>query len=555
MISQLFSTTGRRLTRRQIVLSPVVLMAVTTLFVLLVDNRTFWSTGADIFRGQTLALVGIGGAVYFLTLAVFSAFALPWVVKPFAIFILILSSVSSYYMDNLGVFIDRNMIQNVMVTTVNESKHLITLDFLLHVLIYGIVPSLVVALGIKIKKQRKLVMFGAPVAVAALSVLLTIGLLFTNYKDYSAVVRAKRDFMGSYQPGAPLVGTVRYASMVGKTLKVVAQPIGQDAVKGPSYDIRDKPSLTILVVGETARAQNFSLNGYAVDTNPELSKLPILNFDNVSSCGTATAVSLPCMFSKFGRADYTFEKGLANQNVLDVLSNADVNVEWWDNNTGDKGLAARIPTRSFSVGPDSEFCRAGECDDGVFLENLRTYAAGITKDTVLVFHQIGTHGPAYYLRYPPELEKFKPACRTSEFKKCTRQEIVNTYDNTIAYTDKVLAETIRFLQSQDDLSASLLYMSDHGESLGEGGVYLHGTPYFMAPEEQTKVPMILWMSDKFENQFNIMRDCLSGKTSSALSQDNLFHSLLGMLDIKTNEYNENLDFFASCKGQKQVSLQ
>lgn len=538
-----------RITRTALEMSPVVLVVTTILFVLVADNRTFWSIGADAFEGHPFGFAGLVSALFFLTLAVFSPFALPWTAKPFAIFILILSSVTSYYMDNLGVFIDREMIQNVMVTTMTESKHLITFGFVTHVLVFGVLPAFVV-LAIRIKKQGKVATFGVPIVVSLVSFILTIGLLFTDFKTYSSVLRDRKDFMASYQPGAPIVGTVRYANMMRKTINTVVQPLGEDAVKGASYVNAKMPSLTILVIGETARAQNFSLNGYDRDTTPELAKQPILNFGNVSSCGTSTAVSLPCMFSKFGRSDYSYEKAVSHQNVLDVLTHAGMAVEWWDNNTGHKGIAERIPSISFAGETQPDFCKSGECVDGIFLEKLEAYASGITKDTVLVLHQIGSHGPSYYLRYPPEYEKFKPACRTAEFKRCTPQEIVNAYDNSIAYTDKILADTITLLKSKSDLSTSLLYVSDHGESLGEGGLYLHGTPYFMAPKQQTHVPMILWLSDTFADQFTLQKDCLADKQSSKLSHENLFHSILGMLDIQTQVRNPDLDIFASCKPTK-----
>lgn len=535
------------------VLSPISLVTLVILFVASVDNATFWSIGADAFDGHALSLAAIAAALFSLTLAVFSPFAFPWIVKPFGIFILILSSVTSYYMDTLGVFIDREMIQNVMVTTITESKHLITFGFVTHVILYGVVPSLFV-LAIRVKRQGKLATFGVPLLTALICLALTVGLLFTDFKTFSSVLRGRKDFMASYQPGAPIVGAFRYAAMMGKTINLVVEPIGQDAVKGAAYTAGAKPSLTILVIGETARAQSFSLNGYGVETNPELAKLPIINFGDVSSCGTSTAVSLPCMFSKFGRSDYTYEQGVSTQNVLDVLNHAGLAVEWWDNNTGHKGIAERIPSRSLAAGTHPDYCASGECIDGIFLETLQDFASTITKDTVLVFHQIGSHGPSYYLRYPPEFEKFGPACRTAEFKKCTPQQIVNAYDNTIAYTDKTLAETIGFLQSQSDLATSLLYVSDHGESLGEAGLYLHGTPYFMAPEIQTKVPMVLWMSDKFEGRFAHQGACLRNNKNTPVSHDNLFHSLLGMLDIRTSEYDPKLDIFAPCKKTEQTQL-
>lgn len=531
---------------------PLPLLAGVLLFVLLADNQTFWRIGSEVFSGHPFAFAGFVAALYCLTLAVFSLFALPWLVKPFSIFILFLSAVTSYYMDTLGAFIDREMIQNVMVTTVTESKHLITLGFLIHVALYGLLPSAFV-LALRLKAQHRLVALGAPVLAGILCLLLTLGLLATNFKTYASILRERKDFLASYQPGAPIVSSFRYAAMVGKTLNTVAAPLGEDAVKGAGYARATKPMLTLLVIGETARAQNFGLNGYGRNTTPELAKLPIVNFEAVSSCGTSTAVSLPCMFSQLPRKGYSFEKGVAQQNLLDVLAHSGLKVAWWDNNTGHKGLADRIDARSFAGEESAPHCRHGECDDGVFLPALRTYAEGITEDTVLVLHHIGSHGPSYFMRYPPEFEKFAPACQTPELKSCSSDEVLNAYDNTIAFTDKMLAETIGVLQGEAGLNTALLYISDHGESLGEGGLYLHGAPYFMAPEEQTHVPMILWMSERFAAQFGHDASCLNEGRAAPLSHDNLFHSVLGMLDIRTSAYDEALDLFAPCTSNEGQS--
>ena len=408
-------------------------------------------------------------------------------------------------MDSLGVIIDRDMIQNAAVTTFTESKHLITLGFVTHVVVFGILPAIVL-LSVKIKSQGRLKTFGVPVLTILLSLSLFAGLLMADLKSYASILRERKDFMSSFQPGAPLVGAIRYVKLMSRTANVTVAPVGQDAKKGASYVMGGKPVLTIVVAGETARAQNFSLNGYGVDTNPKLAMLPIINFSDVSSCGTATAVSLPCMFSKYGRDDFSYEKGVSNENLVDVLGYAGLNVEWWDNNTGDKGISDRAVSRSFTHTENDEFCAVGECMDGIFIQALKEYAQTITTDTVLVLHDIGSHGPTYYLRYPEEFERFTPACRTAEFKNCTPEEITNAYDNSIAYTDEILAQTIEFLRAEDQLTTALLYVSDHGESLGEAGLYLHGAPYFLAPEFQIKVPMILWMSDGFQDKiFNLQR--------------------------------------------------
>ena len=539
--------------RDMLALSPITLSALTIVFVFIFQNYTFWTIAAEIFSGHPLSWAGYIAALFCLTLAAFSLFAFPWVVKPFLASIVLLGAVTSFYMDSLGVMIDRDMIQNVMVTTLTESRHLVTAGFLLHVLVFGILPALVI-LSVRIRRQRFLWAAGAPVVTFVVSLALAGGFLMVDLKAYASTLRERKEFMGSFQPGAPLVGAIRYAKMMSRSASLTVAPVGRDAVKGASYAVADKPVLAIVVAGETARSQNFSLNGYTVDTNPELAKLPVVSFSDVDSCGTATAVSLPCMFSKFDRADFSYEDGVANENVLDVLTTAGMNVEWWDNNTGHKGIADRIQSRSFTHETNPEFCAAGECTDGIFMQALQEYVGTITRDTVLVLHQIGSHGPTYYLRYPDAFERFTPACRTAEFKNCSPEEIRNSYDNTILFTDKVLADTIAFLTAQDGLVTSLLYISDHGESLGENGLFLHGSPYFMAPEFQTKVPMILWMSDTFQDRFSIDDGCLETSKDAPLSQDNLFHSLLGMLDIRTSEYNRELDIFASCKTAHDLAL-
>lgn len=533
--------------------SPIVLIILTVALVFSMDNSTFWNIATGLFDGHPLSYAGYMLAVFFLTVAAFSLFGFPWLVQPFLIFIIMLSAVTSYYMDTLGVIMDRDMIQNVMVTTVAESRHLITVGFVTHVLVYGLLPAIPMAL-VKVRRFGRLRTVAMPVLSFIICLSLALGLLVGDMKAYASILRERKDFMSSFQPGAPIVGAIRYARMISRSANATVEPIGKDVTKGPAYLSGTKPVLTIVVAGETARSQNFSLNGYEVPTNPKLAERPVVSFEKVSSCGTATAVSLPCMFSHFTRDTYSYEQGVSHENLLDVFSHAGLHVEWWDNNTGHKGIADRVASRSFAQAKDEAFCAAGECTDGIFIQALKDYAATLTEDTVLVLHQIGSHGPTYHLRYPGEFERFTPSCRTAEFKNCSRGEIINAYDNTIAYTDEVLAQTIDLLEQEQGLATALLYVSDHGESLGESGLYLHGSPYFMAPEFQTTVPMILWMSEAFQDRFDIDQDCVSAKSDSALSHDNLFHSLLGMLDLQTAEHDPALDIFASCKGMKKVAI-
>ncbi|MEZ5796097.1 MAG: sulfatase-like hydrolase/transferase [Paracoccaceae bacterium] len=302
----------------------------------------------------------------------------------------------------------------------------------------------------------------------------------------------------------------------------------------------------VLVVGETGRSQSWSLDGYGRDTNPELARRDIVYFTEATSCGSATATSLPCMISALPQAEYSYEGGLASENLLDVLSHAGVHVEWWDNNTGSKAMAARIPSKFMSKEDDAAACAMGECTDAVFLPGLRHVAETMTEDTVIVLHQIGSHGPSYWLRYPPEDEVFQPACHSPELTSCSTEEIVNAYDNTIRYTDKFLAGVIDLLAESDRVAGAMYYVSDHGESLGENGLYLHGTPMFMAPAEQTSVPMVVWTSEGFRQGMGFDQGCLQARAAQPVSHDNLFSTVLGLMDIQTETREVALDLTAEC---------
>jgi lipid A ethanolaminephosphotransferase len=190
-------------------------------------------------------------------------------------------------------------------------------------------------------------------------------------------------------------------------------------------------------------------------------------------------------------------------------------------------------------------CNSEECYDEHMLEGLPELIRNADKDLVIVLHQKGSHGPAYWKRYPAEFKKFGPECQTNELELCSRESITAAYDNSILYTDYFLDRTIKLLQ-EAGVPASMLYFSDHGESLGEKNMYLHGAPYIFSPEEQRKVPMMLWMSDSFSQRFRVDRSCLAARRNQQFSHDNVFHSTLGMLNVNTAVYNPKLDLFQAC---------
>ena len=326
--------------------------------------------------------------------------------------------------------------------------------------------------------------------------------------------------------------------------------VGGDAHRSPAAMTGAKPMLTVLVIGETARAQNFSLNGYARATNMELAHHDVLSFSNVTACGTSTAVSLPCMFSDLGRAKSRSDSATRREGLLDVLQRAGLNVLWLDNNSGCKGVCARVPHESMSASRVEALCREGDCYDDILVQALQNKAGLITTDTVVVLHMIGSHGPAYFKRYPEKFEAFSPACRSADLSRCSRETIVNAYDNSIRYTDHVLSELVGLLRGVNSrFDTAMLYVSDHGESLGEKGLYLHGIPYALAPREQVHVPMLMWISSGMRQRLGLDLACLAARRGDALTHDNLFHSVLGLAMVDTGAYIEGLDLLRPCRSR------
>jgi lipid A ethanolaminephosphotransferase len=318
-----------------------------------------------------------------------------------------------------------------------------------------------------------------------------------------------------------------------------------------------RPTVLLLVIGETARAANFSLGGYERNTNPRLQQVQdLVYFNRVTSCGTATATSLPCMFSPFPRTRFQVDEASRYRNLLDALVDAGLEVEWRDNDSGCKGVCARVHTINYADAADARHCSGGHCYDSVMLEDLPQRLSAIRKDTVIVFHQIGSHGPAYSERYPANAALFGPACSSNELQKCSHEEIVNAYDNTIANTDAFLARAIELLQrSSSSVDAALLYVSDHGESLGEQGLYLHGMPYAFAPRVQKEVPLMLWTSGGFRTQLGLDKECLRAHRSDELSHDNLYHTVLGAMRTRNAAYDPSLDLLGRCNSPQKPQPQ
>ncbi len=521
------------------------------LFLASVDNQAFLTAVFKIVDKSGLASSDFKIVVFIALFALFSLllsfFASKYVFKPIVIVILIVASVISFFMDNYGVIVDVSMIQNIVETDSKEALELLSSNLVWHIMLVGLLPALCLS-RIDIQYQSFFKELGTRLIVMLLISSALGGIIFTYYKDFSLIDRNNRSLRYFVNPNYPIYALSKYINRSLNPETTVVTEIGKDAQQLSSWKSRGKKSIVVIVVGETARAQNFSLNGYAKNTNPQLSQENIINFPDTHSCGTATAESVPCMFSDFGRSDYSDSKAKHYQNLLDVLTHAGINVLWRDNNSGCKGVCDRVANESMEKLTLPAFCNDQECFDEILLQGLQEKIARFNNDGVIVLHQKGSHGPAYYQRYPENFKKFVPECATNQVQDCPREQIINAYDNSILYTDYFLSQVIHFLQkNSSQYNTVLLYMSDHGESLGENGIYLHGLPYKIAPDEQIHIPFIMWLSPEFASSFNIDTACLKQHSNEAYSHDNLFHSVLGMLDIQTGEYDAELDIFNRCR--------
>jgi len=525
------------------------LIVLTALFLVLFDNYSFFKNTLNIYplNVENLGfLISLSIVLTALTSFVLILLSSKYTIKPILILVLIVSSLTNYFMNSYNVVIDDDMIRNMMQTDMHESLDLLTIKQALYLLFLGVFPSIVIY-KIKIEDRGLKKELISKVIFAILALALIGGSIFTFSKHYTSFFREHKPLRYSTNPTYWIYSIGNYIAKTANSGPIVVKPIGLDAKIKDDLNTT-KRKLVIMVVGEAARADHFSLNGYERETNPLLQKQNIINLSNVTSCGTSTAESVPCMFSMYNRGDYSYKKGITTQNVLDVLSHTNkISILWRDNNSDSKGVALRVPYVDYKTSKSNTICIEGECRDIGMLVDLDKYIKEQNgKDILIVLHQMGNHGPAYYKRYTKDFEKFKPVCKTNQLEHCTQKEIANAYDNAILYTDNFLSKSIDFLKSYNkDYKTALIYMADHGESLGEDGVYLHGLPYFMAPQAQTHIGALIWIGEGMKEDINMNK--LEKNKDKDYSQDNLFHTLIGIFDVKTKVYDKKMDILSDDK--------
>ncbi len=513
-----------------------------SLFFVLFDNFVFFKYSFKSFH-NLFFMVGLGWLLFVVLSTLLLLISNKYIIKGVLILLFLLSSAASYYMQEYGVIINDKMIQNIFETDTNEVKDLLNIKLFLNLFFLGILPSLAVYKTEIIKRPLKSELFSR-LKLIGFNVISIVGLYFAFSKYWVSFFRSHKTLRMYTNPTYYLYSLGKYINEKYFTKPIKFKHIGLDAVQLKEK----KPKLIIFVLGEAARWDHFSLNGYKRDTNPNLETTKdLINFPDVHSCGTETAVSVPCMFSPYTKSEYSDKLAKNTDSVIDVINRAKVNVLWRDNDSGSKGVASRIKNyEDFNNANIKPFCKDGNCVDEVLFVGLQKWIDDInnSNNILIVLHTKGSHGPAYYKRYPKEYEKFKPVCKNNQLQNCKKEEVINAYDNTILYTDHFLKKTIEFLKkNQKKYNVAMYYMSDHGESLGENGIYLHGMPYFIAPDAQKHPASVVW----FGKGFDINISCVKSIASKSYTQDNIFSTLLGLIDVKTKVYNPKMDIFKECR--------
>lgn len=466
-----------------------------------------------------------------------------------SLFVLV-SAAAQYFIISFSVVVDRSMVTNILDTTPAESFALLSPRLVGSLLLFGL---LAVALAWWVKTlparpywRSALLRLGSIVLSGLLIVF--VALLF--YKDYASLFRNHKELVKTLSPSNSIAASWSWYSH-NRLDNLPLVRIGEDAHQKAQMQQGPRKNLTILIVGETSRADDFSLGGYGRETNPRLKQDNVIYYPHATSCGTATAISVPCMFSNMPRAHYDEQLAHHQEGLLDIIQRAGIQVLWNENDGGCKGACDRVPHQDMTQLKLPGQCTDGECLDEVLFHQLDDYINHLQHDGVIVLHTIGSHGPTYYNRYPAQFRQFTPVCSTSQIQTCSQQQLVNTYDNTILYVDYIVDKAIRLLESkQDRFTTSLVYLSDHGESLGEDGIYLHGLPWSIAPQTQKHVPVLLWLSKDYQQRYGVASQCLQKESQQrAISQDNLFSTLLGLTGVSTREYHAQDDLLTACRGE------
>lgn len=508
-------------------------------------------TKANTFYHNFFIAIILYSISYALLISAFSILIFKKSYKLMLSFIILANSVVFHFMITYGIAFDANMLINTTETNYNEAIEFINLKFILFVIFLGILPAIFVYKKINIEFphywKNKIILSITPLLLIFLMTLpCHLSERTLNF------VRDNQRITSYIMPINYIEASIEFCFLKIKSyinsLNLIS--ISDDAtIEEKNYNKNDKKNLIVFVMGESARAKNFSLNGYKRNTNEFLNnyKDDIISFKNFESCGTFTALSLTCTFSHLPRKEFDYAKSFKYESLIDIFDKVGFDVAWRSNNGKCKGVCDRVKNSLVKSFGDNIY-------DDLLLKAFDMDLNRLTKkNNLIVLHGRGSHGPLYYKRYPKEFEVYKPACN-DELDECSVKEIINAYDNSIYYTSYILKEIIdRLIALSNEYNTMLIFMSDHGQSLGENGVFMHSAPFDTAPKDQKNPAFFIWLNDDFADTFNIDKQCLISKINSNLSQDNIFHSMLGIFKINSKYYDKNLDIFSDCMNINNIT--
>lgn len=490
--------------------------------------------------------LAVSVSVFFLSMSIIALLGLlpRLIFKGLMILLTLLGATSLVVWLYYGIAMTPDMVRNFLATDFHEASGYWSWSLALNFILISL-PGLLLINRLRSSRrpESKLKRLG----ICVVTLLCGVFVLFIQLQPFSALMRGDKSLRYLFAPVNIVYSTS--STLLRDQNPEKAQKVIVDASPKAIFT-SDKPTLFVVLIGETARSANWQLANYEKATNPELSKLNIVNIPKVQACGTSTDVSLPCMLSRVGRRDYDRKRILTEESLPSLLKRAGFSVTWVDNQSGCKGTCDGV--RVTKPTPDPLYCHAGTCMDGVFNRSIdEAFNALKTQNhTVLFLHMMGSHGPAYYKRSTESEKVFGKECTDPTFKSCSKESIRAAYDSSIRYTDRVVAELIRKLQNRADINTALIYLSDHGESLGENGLYLHGAPYYIAPDEQKIVPMVMWFSEPFKKNYTIDTRVIEENSHKPVTHDHLYHTILGLLNVRSSTYDSQWDLSANHAKQR-----
>jgi lipid A ethanolaminephosphotransferase len=425
----------------------------------------------------------------------------------------IISAIAVYFVNTYSVIIDESMIGNVLNTKYEESSSFFSFKLLLYLILFGIVPSFYI-----VKAKITTIPLKQFFITISLSLLFIIGLAFANASNWLWIDKNSKTLGGLAMPWSYTVNLSLFYIHESKK--------NEKEILLPNATIKDnQKSVVVLIIGESARSQNFSLYGYSKNTNPLLSKISNLYHFKANSVATYTTAGVKGIL-EHTRTDDLYEI------LPNYLFRNNVEVFWRTTNWGEPPIHIEQYQNREALLP---FCKSENSNyDEVLFAGIKEQILASKKNKILiVLHTSTSHGPTYSKKYPPQFEVFKPVCNSVELGKCSQTELINAYDNTIVYTDYILSNVIENLKQLKQYNSTMIFISDHGESLGEKNLYMHGLPLSIAPKEQYEIPFIVWLSDSSKKL----------KPNKILSQGHVFHSVLNFLKIESPIYNEDLNIF------------